>query len=936
VNTESILKNLLDKIAAKPVTKENWLNNFIDGLKDIVIISSPDGDILYANNAAKNILQEGSHNLRDSGFLFNFESCILDDSIDIANYSPFTVILESPINCTIEAEYEYSPDIKLLYTIKSYYIENTGYLITFSEKILKDYNIAYKDLEETNRKLKEKIKENEQLKSQAQSQAIRESLVNKIATSIRTSLEIDTILQASVKELGKTLGTDSTLLIKNIPGETELPITQEYTVSGKTEHLNQTININNDFYMQEVLDTHRPATGIHTDPGNQIQATKYKLIVPVIHHEELFAILLLIRKNKDWHPEEINLVQSIADQISISIKNARLFEDTTSKNIKISVLNEILKSVNSTLIIDDVLKTIGREIRRLIEFDRASIATLDEKSQQIKLFARIKNTGQVDILRTGPLIISGSAISWAIDNLKPVMLDISNDEQFTDTTLLKKSGIKSAIIIPMINKGVVTGIFYVGSQIENRYSDSDIEIMSQIAGQIAIAVENAKLYWKTQTQALKETLINQIVSSIRKSLKIEDVLNTTVKELGQTLNVKHCLFRYYSEANREYSIYEYSNNDKSSINSNFESFLEDKLNTDTLKNRDITIWKQTDKLLSEDIKSFMEDNLVNTILLTPVNIKDPITHQDREVGIIIIADASAQRDWHTDDLNLLKILTDQITVTVSQAILFEQTQKQKTELEITLKKLKETQAQLIQSEKMASLGQLVAGVAHEINTPVGSIASNNSIFKKCTDKIQKALSEEIADINKIKQLVSLIDETNKINILATDRIKEIVKSLKNFARLDESDLKTVNIHEGIESTLQLIRHELKDKININTRYGDLPPIECYPNLLNQVFMNIIINAYQSITDKGTISISTSCINNSVSVAISDTGSGISEEHMKKLFDPGFTTKGVGVGTGLGLSICYQIIEKHKGQILVDSKPGKGSTFTIVIPVKQET
>jgi two-component system, NtrC family, sensor kinase len=238
-------------------------------------------------------------------------------------------------------------------------------------------------------------------------------------------------------------------------------------------------------------------------------------------------------------------------------------------------------------------------------------------------------------------------------------------------------------------------------------------------------------------------------------------------------------------------------------------------------------------------------------------------------------------------------------------------------------------SQLIQSEKMAALGLLVAGVAHEINTPMGAIHSNNDIMTRAVGKVRKLL--EPAPDKEVRRLLDILGEICRNNEIATERIMNIVRSLKNFARLDEAERKKVNIHEGIESTLSLLRHQLKNRIRIVKCFGDIPEIECYPNELNQVFMNILVNAAQAIKHRGEITVKTWREGDRVKIAISDTGVGIPPENLSKVFDPGFTTKGVGLGTGLGLSICYKIIQDHRGTIEAESSK-QGTTFTISIPL----
>jgi two-component system, NtrC family, sensor kinase len=238
-------------------------------------------------------------------------------------------------------------------------------------------------------------------------------------------------------------------------------------------------------------------------------------------------------------------------------------------------------------------------------------------------------------------------------------------------------------------------------------------------------------------------------------------------------------------------------------------------------------------------------------------------------------------------------------------------------------------SQLIQSEKMVALGLLVAGVAHEINTPMGAIHSNNDIMTRAVGKVRKLL--ERAPDNEVRRLLDILGEVCRNNEIATERIMKIVRNLKNFARLDEAERKKVNIHEGIESTLSLLRHQLKSRIRIVKCFGDIPEIECYPNELNQVFMNILVNAAQAIKHRGEITVKTWREGDRVKIAISDTGVGIPPENLSKVFDPGFTTKGVGLGTGLGLSLCYKIVQDHRGTIEAESSK-QGTTFTISIPL----
>lgn len=253
-----------------------------------------------------------------------------------------------------------------------------------------------------------------------------------------------------------------------------------------------------------------------------------------------------------------------------------------------------------------------------------------------------------------------------------------------------------------------------------------------------------------------------------------------------------------------------------------------------------------------------------------------------------------------------------------------------------LQQLRETQARLIQSEKMASLGSLVAGVAHEINTPIGSIQSNADVAQRAVELIREWVSQwagteaGVVDGSLARALKSL-DDTNTLTKLAIERIVTIVKSLRNFARLDEASVQRADLHVGIDSTLTLLHHELGRRIHVRRNYGSVPEIECAPGQLNQAFMNLLVNAIQAIDGEGTITITTYQKGKSAVLEFSDTGRGISAEDLDRIFDPGFTTKGVGTGLGLGLATVYRIIQDHGGSIHVISEPGKGATFTVRLP-----
>ncbi len=296
-----------------------------------------------------------------------------------------------------------------------------------------------------------------------------------------------------------------------------------------------------------------------------------------------------------------------------------------------------------------------------------------------------------------------------------------------------------------------------------------------------------------------------------------------------------------------------------------------------------------------------------------------------------------------------------------QQALIDAAQAQAQQFSQTLKQLRENQSQIIQAEKMSSLGQLVAGVAHEINNPVNFISGNLTHAAGYLRDLASILAlyqthypdpaPEIQAAADAVDLDFLLQDSPQLLAsmqVGTARIQSIVKSLRNFSRMDEAEVKAVNLHEGIDSTLMILQHRLKGHasspgITVVKNYGALPEVECFAGQMNQVFMNLLANAIDALEDKkalpqaepATITISTQTLSTDwVEIRVTDNGPGIPAEIQAKLFDPFFTTKPVGKGTGLGLSISYQVLtERHGGCLTCQSSPGQGTTFVIEIPVR---
>ena len=467
---------------------------------------------------------------------------------------------------------------------------------------------------------------------------------------------------------------------------------------------------------------------------------------------------------------------------------------------------------------------------------------------------------------------------------------------------------------------------------------------------------------KIHRKAKREKLLNRLNKEIRNSLNLEKILNTTVSAIKDFMKVDSCHFAWYLEQ-AEQAYWDVVAEVRS-------TGLPDSIGrhkasafgplSELLLARQILRLDNVAELEDVAVRDFVSALGNRSMLVFPV-----WDNAGGRYGIIACIHSRAVRPWSDDEVELLEAVVAQLAIAIDQADLLAQSQAKAKELEETLHQLQRTQSKLIQSEKMSSLGQLVAGVAHEINNPVSFIHGNIYHGEEYMEELVELLALyqhhypepdteiedriEALDLEFIKEDLDNLFRSMRVG---TERIREIVKSLRIFSRLDEAEVKEVNLHEGIDSTLMILQTRLRatdwrPEIEVSKEYGELPPIQCHAGQLNQVFMNIIANAIDALEERdrrrtseemkanpSAIFIRT-CLEdeNWIAIRISDNGSGISEAVSSRLFDPFFTTKPIGKGTGLGLSISHQVVtENHNGKLSCESKPGE-TTFTIEIPVR---
>lgn len=721
-----------------------------------------------------------------------------------------------------------------------------------------------------------------------------------------------------------------------------------------------------------------------------------------------------------WTDEDISYVRALAERFSTAIKQYRLRQQVRSLNANLEqqvaerteqlqqkteqlqlsnselessvsrqhALSGLVAKIRESLNIEEIFRITTQELGQLLGSDKVSVYRFNEDWGG-EFVSSFEATGE-QWAEVGEL---GKNTVWNDTHLQDTQGGrYRNGENFVvdDVTqqgfsqchvdIYNQYKIKSFINIPIFVGQTLWGILAVFQQQSLRqWKPAEVDFVSQIAAQLGVALQHSTLLTRTQQQARElktsntelcrvvdqQKTLSSIVAKIRESLDINQVFKTTTQELTQVLKADRASVYRFNEdwggeflAEFESVSVEGIDVGKFGINTVWDdTYLQENQGGQYRKGKISVVNNVSECGFSQCHLEMYEQFRVKAFVIVPIFVEQNLW------GLLGVYQHQQPRKWDSSEVDFVEQIAAQLGVAMQHASLAASDRLKNSQLSTALMDLKTTQTQLIQTEKMSSLGQLVAGIAHEINNPINFIHANVSHLKDYSNNLLRILEEYQQHFPSPPLEIKTLLEEAEIDYLAEDlpklctslstgtqRIRSIISSLRNFSRLDEAEVKAVDLHEGIEGTLLILQHRLRTRANkisieIVREFGALPLVECHASQVNQVFMNLLTNAIdelQSVVPKDeadrtrTLRVKTQVLNDDwVSVSIQDDGSGIPQSVVDKLFDPFFTTKPIGKGTGLGLSISYQIIEKHGGKLYCQSAVGEGSTFIIELPVKSQ-
>jgi PAS domain S-box-containing protein len=667
-------------------------------------------------------------------------------------------------------------------------------------------------------------------------------------------------------------------------------------------------------------------------------------------------------------------VVPLADGIAITTRNItdrKLSEEALQQQLlKEKLVGAIAQRIRQSLKLEKILQATVAEVRQVLESERVLVYRIGSNGTRGAVAEAVVPGYRAILGQTFPEEVFPQEYHQLYS--RGQICAIANVEQADLPSCLvefaQQFEVKAKLIVPIVQSEQVWGLLIAHQCSQPRqWQQFDIDLLSALATQVAIAIHQSQLYEQAQAHAKREQAINRVTHAIRSSLDLDTIFATAVREIGELLQVDRAkIVQYLPEQKLWLHISEYCTVENSPTSLGETIPDENNPIAEQLKRLQVVRINDTDAV-DDEINKSLAQAFPGTWLLVPLHFGGAVW------GSVTLAKDVHPYHWQDSDVELILAVADQVAIAIQQAELYQQSRSataqagiKARQLEQTLLELQKTHAHLVQSEKMSSLGQLVAGVAHEINNPTSFIYANLMHAREYTSDLlgiielyqqhypnpTAEISSEIEEIDLeflIEDLPKLLDSMK----MGAERICEIVAALGTFSRVAEAEMRAVNLHEGLDSTLMILHNRLKasgkhPEIQVIKEYGNVPQVECYAGQLNQVFMNLLANAIDAIDEQNQmrspeeikanpswIRVRTELVKDDVIIRIADNGLGMKEEVKTRLFDPFFTTKPVGSGTGLGLSISYQIVvEKHGGQLYCNSKLGQGTEFVIQIPLSQ--
>ncbi|MBD2201153.1 GAF domain-containing protein [Calothrix sp. FACHB-1219] len=810
-----------------------------------------------------------------------------------------------------------------------------------------------------------------QLLLQAKSQTEQQQTLTSVITRIRESLDLDTIFQTTVKEVRQMLQADRVAIFCFEPqkgwegefiSEDVAPNWLPIITIKVYDHCfsKQFVERYQQGKIQAVADIYDGGMSqCHIDILAQFQV-RANLIVPLQKRGILWGFLCVHQCSypRNWQTTEIEFVSQVAENLGVALQHNELLVDARYQAEQQKTLTSVIAKIRESLDLDKIFQTSVKEVRQLLKASRVAIFRFDPQQDwegEVIYEDIAPDLSSAIKEKVYDRCFSNKFAHLYLQGRVHTIADIYEGElKNCYIQILERFQVRANMVAPLLKQGELWGLLCIHQCDAPRYwQPSEIEFANQISEQLGVALKQDSYLKKFQNQAVqlaeaterdkameRQKLLAATIDKIRQSLDIQTIFKTTTQAVLELLEVERvAIYRFNSDWSGKFV-------------------------ADSFKDG----WKPLIQAPTIPLESFVNTDDDNELPRNETFV--PIRQGEQLWGLLVAYQNSHPRYWKDEEINLLAQVGVQLGIAIQQGELLEQTKRQTLELTQALQELKQTQSRLIQGEKMAGLGQLIAGVAHEINNPVTFIFGNLTYLNEYIQELIKVINIYrehdflLPDIhNKIEQkeldfILQDLPKTIESMNIGTERIHQIVLSLRNFSRTDEAGLKSVDIHEGLNSTLLILAHRFKNNadrpaIKLIQEYGDLPLVECYPAQFNQVLMNILSNSIDALDDKYhaikqkyldlskpcpeiplTIWISTQIVNQQILIKIADDGLGIPEEVRSHIFEPFYTTKEVGKGTGLGLSISHQIIvEKHQGQIRCVSKPGEGTEFFIEIPIK---